>query len=184
MKRRLDLAACMVGRPRMLFLDEPTTGIDPRSRLDVWELIQEMVDEGTTVMLTTQYLDEAERLADLIGVIDEGKLVAEGTADSLKDTMGADLVELSVASTYLADVTKVLVAINPNVVVDELMGKLTMPAPNGPHDLMAVIRQLETMEITPLNIGLRRPSLDDVFLNLTDHNNSEGPEKTTERESR
>lgn len=179
MKRRLDLAASMVGRPRMLFLDEPTTGVDPRSRLDLWELIEELVAGGTTLMLTTQYLDEAERLADRIGVIDVGKLVADGTADSLKDTMGADLVEITVDRDSISVVRELLARINPNVIVDDARETLTVPAANGAKDLMSVMRLLEDRSITPVNIGLRRPSLDDVFFNLTepgetDHNPDEG----------
>ena len=183
MKRRLDLAASMVGRPSILFLDEPTTGIDPRSRLEIWDLIEEMVAQGTTLMLTTQYLDEAERLADLIGVIDVGKLIAEGTADQLKDQMGGDRVELTVDTADLLAAQGVMAAVHHLVTLDEREGRLTVAAPNGAADLMAVMRGLETAAITPINIGLRRPSLDDVFLSLTDPNRSDNPTIPPEQET-
>ncbi len=173
MKRRLDLAASIVGRPEILFLDEPTTGVDPRSRVGIWELIEELVDEGTTLLLTTQYLDEAERLADLIGVIDHGKLIAEGTSDQLKDQMGGDRVELTVDRGEMAEARKVMESVHPLVGVTEQEGRLTIAAPGGSADLMAVMRGLEANAITPLNIGLRRPSLDDVFLSLTDPSKTE-----------
>lgn len=167
MKRRLDLAASMVGRPKVLFLDEPTTGIDPRSRIDIWELIQEMVDEGTTLLLTTQYLDEAEQLADQIGVIDHGGLIAEGTADELKDQMGGDRVELTVAAGQVDAARTLLSMVSTDVAVDADVGRLSVAAANGAADLLTVVRELEASGVEPLNIGLRRPSLDDVFLYLT-----------------
>lgn len=169
MKRRLDLAASMVGRPRILFLDEPTTGVDPRSRLDIWDLIEEMVGEGTTLLLTTQYLDEAERLADKIGVIDGGHLIAEGTADELKDQMGGDRVEITVDPSETEAARALLATVSPDVTVDAKFGRLSVAAAGGTADLMTVMRQLESSDVNPLNIGLRRPSLDDVFLQLTDH---------------
>ncbi len=171
MKRRLDLAASMVGRPSILFLDEPTTGVDPRSRIGIWELIEELVSEGTTLMLTTQYLDEAERLADRIGVIDHGRLIAEGTADQLKDQMGGDRVELTVATADVARARDVMSGVHHLVTTVEREGRLTVAAPNGAADLMSVMRGLEAASITPVDIGLRRPSLDDVFLSLTDPDN-------------
>lgn len=173
MKRRLDLAASMVGRPSVLFLDEPTTGIDPRSRVDIWGLVEELVAEGTTVLLTTQYLDEAERLADHIGVIDGGGLIAEGTADSLKNEMGGDRVELTVGLEDFEATRLILSELDPNLTIEPHQGQLTAAAPHGAVDLMTVMRQLEIAGLTPVNIGLRRPSLDDVFLSLTDHPTTE-----------
>ncbi|MEQ8716335.1 MAG: ATP-binding cassette domain-containing protein [Acidimicrobiales bacterium] len=167
MRRRLDLAASMVGRPPVLFLDEPTTGVDPRSRLDIWELIAEMVDEGTTLMLTSQYLEEAEYLADRIGVIDYGTLIAEGTADELKARLGGDRIEMTVDRGVVASAVDVLGPLGPALTVDERRGTISTPAPGGMHDLNTVIAALEAAGVTPGAIGLRRPSLDDVFFSLT-----------------
>ncbi len=169
MRRRLDLAASMVGRPAVLFLDEPTTGVDPRSRLDIWELIEELVGDGTTLLLTTQYLDEAERLANRIGVIDKGHLIAEGTATELKDQLGGDRVEMTLPGTDFSAGLGALSNFDGLLQSNEQLGTVTVPAPDGTKDLLAVVRQLDAVGITPVDIGLRRPSLDDVFLALTDH---------------
>jgi daunorubicin resistance ABC transporter ATP-binding subunit len=167
MRRRLDLAASMVGRPPVLFLDEPTAGVDPRSRLDIWDLIAEMVDEGTTLMLTSQYLDEAEYLADRIGVIDYGTLIAEGTADELKTRLGGDRIEMTVDRALVAAAVDILGPLGPALTVDDRRGTISTPAPGGVHDLNTVISALEAAGVTPGAIGLRRPSLDDVFFSLT-----------------
>ena len=168
MQRRLDLAASLVGRPEVLFLDEPTTGIDPRSRNDVWDLITDLVDGGTTVLLTTQYLDEADRLADRIGVIDEGRLISEGTSDDLKATVGGAVIELSVPREDEAQAIDALRTVcNAEPVLDDATREITVPAVNGPQTLTEVVRALDAAAIAPDDIALHKPSLDDVFLSLT-----------------
>jgi ABC-2 type transport system ATP-binding protein len=174
MRRRLDLAASMVGRPPVLFLDEPTTGVDPRSRIDIWDLVAEMVSDGTTLLLTTQYLDEAERLADRIGVIDRGRLVAEGTADQLKRDLGGDRIAITVDSTDVDATVSALTNGTDPVDVDARRGAVLIAAPNGLHDLRVVLDRLDDESIEPIDVGLRRPSLDEVFLALTD----DAPERT------
>jgi ABC-2 type transport system ATP-binding protein len=168
MKRRLDLAASIIGRPEILFLDEPTTGVDPGSRLDLWELIEELVEGGTTLLLTTQYLEEADRLADRIGVIDKGKLIAEGTATELKARMGGDVVELTVEK---EDTPRSMDALR-RVAGEEPTAHgttLQIPAVRGVDTLTQVVRELDSSQIRPSSIGLRTPTLDDVFLALTGH---------------
>lgn len=168
MKRRLDLAASIIGRPEILFLDEPTTGIDPGSRLDLWELIEDLVEGGTTLLLTTQYLEEADRLADRIGVIDQGKLIAEGTTAELKARMGGDVIELTVETedaTRTIDALKRVAGEDPQVKGTTLQ----IPAIRGVDTLTQVVRELDSSQIRPSNIGLRTPTLDDVFLALTGH---------------
>ncbi len=165
MRRRLDLAASLVGRPEVLFLDEPTTGIDPASRLDIWRLVRELVADGTTVLLTTQYLEEADELADLIGVIDHGTVVAEGTADELKDALGANRLHLTVRNQDL-DVTRRATASIPGG-VESMGGHFEFPAPEGTSALMAMVRVLDAEGIEPVTVALDRPTLDDVFLRLT-----------------
>jgi len=166
-RRRLDLAASMVGRPPVLFLDEPTSGVDPRNRLDIWEFIEEMVDDGTTLLLTTQYLEEAERLADRIGVISHGRMVAEGTAGELKDRLGGHRVELTVAAADLPGLHLALGAYNDSAVFDKRRGTARIAAPRGTADLETIMGLLDASAIIPTEIGLRRPSLDDVFMALT-----------------
>ena len=167
MKRRLDLAASLVGRPDVLFLDEPTTGIDPRSRLEVWALIRDLVGSGTTVLLTTQYLDEADQLANRIGVIHEGKLISEGTGNQLKHRLGGAVIHIDVPDEAQAATRAALGA----ELGSELgaAGTITLPAPAGPASLVAAVRTLDAAGITPTDIGLRRPTLDDVFIALTGH---------------
>ena len=137
MKRRLDLAASLVGRPDVLFLDEPTTGIDPRSRVDVWALIRDLVSSGTTVLLTTQYLDEADRLADRIGVIHEGRLISEGTGNELKDRLGGAVIQVEVPEAAQAATRAALGA------DDGTDGTITLPAPAGSRSLADAIRRLD-----------------------------------------
>ncbi len=168
MRRRLDLAASMVGRPEVLFLDEPTTGIDPGSRLDLWDLIEELVDAGTTLLLTTQYLDEADRLADRIGVIDRGRLIDEGTSDELKDRLGGNVVEVHVTGDDRATAAGALTAVAGGELIIESHA-LVIPAVDGARTLTAAVRALDDAGIELQDIGLRRPTLDDVFLTLTGH---------------
>ena len=170
MRRRLDLAASLVGRPDVLFLDEPTTGIDPRSRVDIWELIRELVSGGTTLLLTTQYLEEADFLADTIGVIDHGRLIAEGTSDSLKETIGGVVVRVEVEDPYCA---AAIAAINnltgSDPLHDEDRGVLVVPAKDGSRSLVEVVRAMDDASIPILDIELHKPTLDDVFLSITGH---------------
>jgi ABC-2 type transport system ATP-binding protein len=168
MRRRLDLAASMVGRPEILFLDEPTTGIDPGTRFDLWDLIEDLVEGGTTLLLTTQYLEEADRLADRIGVIDYGKLIAEGTADELKARLGGDVVEIHV---HDVDRELAISCLTDVAGQDPKMegSSLTIPAAAESQTLTAVVRQLDAAGIHPKDIALRKPTLDDVFLTLTGH---------------
>lgn len=168
MRRRLDLAASMVGRPEVLFLDEPTTGIDPGSRIDIWGLISDLVENGTTILMTTQYLEEADQLANRIGVIDGGVLIAEGTSDELKDDMGGSIVELSVTASDLDNTLDALASTFGNSVTYEAGRNLiSIPAPNGPADLMAASRSLDSIGAVPTRLDIRKPTLDDVFLKIT-----------------
>jgi len=169
MRRRLDLAAGLIARPPILILDEPTTGLDPRTRLEMWELIERLVADGTTVLLTTQYLEEADRLAHRIVVIDRGRVVAEGTANDLKSALGGDVVEMHVARAQDFDRAAVAVAAlgDGATVLDRERQRLTLPAQQGPATLRAVLDRLGDAGVTLEDIGIRRPSLDDVFLSLT-----------------
>ena len=171
MRRRLDLAASLIVRPPVVILDEPTTGLDPRTRNEVWEAIEKLVGIGVTVLLTTQYLEEADRLAHKIMVIDKGKMIASGTADELKDQIGGDLVELSVENNE--DFEKALKLLKEISLVeptsDEARGRISIPAPDGVETLMKTLREMDGTKIKLQDIGLRRPSLDDVFLKLTGH---------------
>ena len=168
MRRRLDLAASLVGRPRVLFLDEPTTGIDPQSRIDLWDIIKDLVTSGTTVLLTTQYLDEADQLADRIGVIDNGKLIAQGTGNELKDQMGGSVIELQVADDVRDDAIEALAAVSTEAPTFDLYhASLRLPAPDGSQTLLNVVRRLDERGIAVQDIALHKPTLDDVFLTLT-----------------
>ena len=169
MRRRLDLGASLVGRPRLLILDEPTTGLDPQSRSDVWAFIRELVEEGTTVLLTTQYLDEADNLADHIVVIDHGKVIAEGTPRELKARMGADVLELHLTDAAALEPTAAALrgigSGEPSIDVGDR--RITLPVHQGAADLMSAVRRLDEVGVVPSDLSLRRPSLDDVFLALT-----------------
>jgi daunorubicin resistance ABC transporter ATP-binding subunit len=165
MRRRLDLAASLVGRPEILFLDEPTTGIDPGSRLDIWRLVRELVADGTTVLLTTQYLEEADELADLIGVIDKGRLVSEGTADELKDALGDNRIHLRVRGADLDAVRRVTAGFVGRE--EHAGGEFTFPATDGTGSLMVMVRTLDAEGVEPLGLSFERPTLDEVFLSLT-----------------
>ncbi|MGN6245697.1 MAG: ATP-binding cassette domain-containing protein [Motilibacteraceae bacterium] len=171
MRRRLDLAGALVASPPVLFLDEPTTGLDPRSRLGLWDVIEELVREGTTLLLTTQYLEEADRLADDIVVIDRGTVIAQGTADQLKDEVGGERVHVVVAdAARLDDAARAVAPVGVGMpVVTAHTRELSLPVTGGAQTLVEVVRRLDTEGIAVLDIGLRRPTLDDVFLTLTGH---------------
>jgi ABC-2 type transport system ATP-binding protein len=179
MRRRLDLAAALVAAPPVLFLDEPTTGLDPRSRNDVWKVIGDLVADGTSVLLTTQYLEEADRLADKIVVIDHGLVVASGTAAQLKTTVGGERIDVVVRSLdQLGEVAAALrraAGAEPSVEPDDR--RVTVPAGSGVAVLTAAVRELDAAGVTVEDIALRRPTLDDVFLQLTGHH-AEEPEAT------
>lgn len=168
MRRRLDLAASLVGRPKVLFLDEPTTGLDPRSRLDLWGLIEEFVEDGSTILLTTQYLDEADRLATRIGVIDQGRMIEEGTANELKDRFGASVVEIKLQPD---DTSRALDALGgmegSDPQIDEGTGSIRISASEGSRTLVEVVRRLDASDVPVEDIALHRPNLDEVFLSLT-----------------
>ena len=169
MRRRLDLAASLVAAPPVLFLDEPTTGLDPHSRNELWTVLRELVTDGTTLLLTTQYLEEADRLADRIVIVDHGRIVAEGDPRSLKDAVGRGRIEVIVAeSTMLAATEAVLTATcgGPAIVeADEL--KVSVPV--GEAGLAAVVRALDAAGLPSDDVALHRPTLDDVFLTFTGH---------------
>ncbi|HKE99072.1 MAG TPA: ATP-binding cassette domain-containing protein [Actinomycetes bacterium] len=170
MRRRLDLAASLVNRPRVLFLDEPTTGLDPRSRRALWDMIKELVADGTTLLLTTQYLEEADRLADEIAVIDLGQVIARGTADELKDKVGGEVLEVRVADRARVQAAAGEVAAccgSGEPQVDAEAGELTLPTAEGAAVLVDVVRRLDAAGIRISDLALRRPTLDDVFLALT-----------------
>jgi len=169
MRRRLDLAGALVADPPVLFLDEPTTGLDPRSRNDMWELLSGMVGRGTTLLLTTQYLEEAERLADDIIVIDHGRVIARGTADELKTQVGGQRVEVVLASDReVREAERILrELVAGDVVVQQRARRVTASVSGGTADLVEALSRLSAAGIVPLDAGLRRPTMDDVFLTLT-----------------
>jgi len=171
MRRRLDLAGALVADPPVLFLDEPTTGLDPRGRTDMWEVIQALVAGGTSLLLTTQYLQEADVLADNIVVIDHGKVIAEGTADQLKAQVGGERLEITVDEvSQLAAACELLEPIGVGkAIADEHRHSLVMPVSGGAAVLTDALRRLDAAHIAVDDVGLRRPTLDDVFLSLTGH---------------
>lgn len=172
MRRRLDLAVSLILAPRVLFLDEPTTGLDPRTRGEVWNDIRELVTAGTTVLLTTQYLDEADHLADQIAVIDGGAIIAGGTPRELKESVGGDRIELVLRDEEQTETAARIVAAStgsePTVNLDRR--RVSAPAPERFRSLNATMRELNRAGIDPEDIALRQPTLDDVFLKLTDRN--------------
>ena len=170
MRRRLDLAASLVARPEILFLDEPTTGLDPRSRLELWNVIDDLVRDGTTVLLTTQYLEEADKLATTIVVIDHGRVIARGTSEELKQNVGGDRIEVRVPAGQLAATKAALVDLSDgDVVIDEIERTVRAPVSGGSTVLVAAVRALDEANIEVADIVLRRPTLDDVFMSLTGH---------------
>ena len=167
MRRRLDLAAALVHRPQVLFLDEPTTGLDPRSRMELWRLIRELVGEGTTLMLTTQYLEEADRLADRISVVDEGRVIAEGTAAELKASLGATALEVGFADESEAARAAPLVEPFGSGQARREGTLVRLEVGDGPRALVRVLGELDHQGLVPVSVALREPSLDDVFFALT-----------------
>ena len=169
MRRRLDLASALIGRPRLLFLDEPTTGLDPRGRLGMWDVIRTLVRDGTTLLLTTQYLEEADELADTIAVVDHGKIIARGTSDELKGQVGGERIEVVVHDrAHLALAEEILARDGSGQwVLDQHTRKLTVPTSGGAAKLIEVVRDLGVAGVEIDDIALRRPTMDDVFLALT-----------------
>ena len=182
MRRRLDLGSALIGRPRLLFLDEPTTGLDPRSRLGMWEVIRGLVREGTTLLLTTQYLEEADALADTIAVVDQGKIIARGTADELKAQVGGERIEVVIRERD--DIARAVELVSSGadgtIAVDEHTRRLTVPSNGGAQRLVRLLRDLDEAGIAIDDIALRRPTLDDVFLSLTGHAAEPGAEPSEE----
>jgi ABC-2 type transport system ATP-binding protein len=171
MRRRLDVGASLVGRPRVLFMDEPTTGLDPRSRLVLWELIKDLQQQGTTLLLCTQYLEEADHLCDRIAVIDVGTVIAEGTSTELKDKIGGEVLELHVAAedvTRAAETLRGLGSGEPVADTDTRLIRIPVGS-EGPTVLLETVRRLDAAGVPAQDIALHRPTLDDVFLSLTGH---------------
>jgi ABC-2 type transport system ATP-binding protein len=182
MRRRLDLAAALVANPPILFLDEPTTGLDPRSRLNLWEVIKDQVKRCNSVFLTTQYLEEADRLADHIAIIDKGTIIQQGTSQELKDCCGGethvkirltDRTQTQKAFEALREITSETINQNPE------MGEITFPAPSGTSVLSSVVRSLDAVGIELAELGLKQPTLDDVFLAITGHVTEEEKDTNT-----
>jgi ABC-2 type transport system ATP-binding protein len=172
MRRRLDLAASLIAKPNILFLDEPTTGLDPRSRLMMWDVIQNLVNEGTTVLLTTQYLEEADQLAKKIAVIDKGKVIAQGSADELKTQVGGERIEVVVSPSQTQAAAQALQSMSSGKVVVE--GEhVQVPVSGGGVKVVEAVRALDIAKVEIKEIQLRRPTLDDVFLSLTGHHAEE-----------
>ena len=184
MRRRLDLGASLVGEPRLLLLDEPTTGLDPRSRIALWSAVRDLVDRGTDVVLTTQYLDEADQLADQIVIVDHGRVIATGSPADLKTRAGQDVIEATPRDRLLAPVVaEVLTAVaGATAQIDADSGQVSVPVGNGTAGLAAALRELDSRGVVVDDLALRRPTLDDVFLALTgrptDHTDHTDLERT------
>ena len=175
MRRRLDLAASLIAKPRVLFLDEPTTGLDPRSRIGLWEVITDLVADGTTVLLTTQYLEEADQLAEEIVVIDHGRVIAQGTSDTLKDQVGGDRLEVVVENPAQVDeAAQALRSVaTGEVTVNRADHRVVAPVVGGSLTLVDAVRSLDAAHVAIADVVLRRPTLDNVFLSLTGHSAEE-----------
>lgn len=179
MRRRLDLAMSLIASPPIIFLDEPTTGLDPRSRLTMWAMIKKLTESGTTILLTTQYMDEADHLADNIIVIDNGKVIAEGTADTLKAQVGSDQLELTISKKSSFDAAKKVID-GEKLKVDAENRVLSIATKGGVGKLKEILQRLDAAKIEIDNVSLRRPTLDDVFLSLTGHSTAQ--EKTEDKD--
>jgi ABC-2 type transport system ATP-binding protein len=178
MRRRLDLAASLIVKPKVLFLDEPTTGLDPRGRQEMWGVIQELVKGGVTLLLTTQYLEEADQLADEIAVIDHGKVIARGTSDALKKQVGGERLQSVVEQSHIAQTLEIVSRVSKNPAsLDEGMRLISAPVSTGSAALIEALRELDGAGIHPLDVSLKRPSLDDVFMSLTGHVAEEAKEE-------
>lgn len=185
MRRRLDLAASLIVKPKVLFLDEPTTGLDPRGRQEMWSVIEELVKGGVTLLLTTQYLEEADQLADEIAVIDHGKVIARGSSDALKKQVGGERLEIVVETQHIAKTLEVVSNISGHkAIVDEGLRMISAPVSTGATALIEALRALDSEGIHPLDVGLKRPSLDDVFLSLTGHPAEEKKDEEVETKGR
>lgn len=175
MQRRLDLGASLVGAPKLLLMDEPTTGLDPRGRNDLWLNIEALAKSGTDVLLTTQYLDEADRLADIIAIIDHGKLIASGTSNELKSQVGRDVIDVRPCDD--ADLERAAQALGGEATVDASRSRVSRPVTEGADELVAAVQALGKAGIALDDISLRRPTLDDVFLTLTGHTTAEAEDE-------
>jgi ABC-2 type transport system ATP-binding protein len=171
MRRRLDVGASLLGRPQVLFMDEPTTGLDPRSRIALWGIIEQLVSDGTTLMLTTQYLEEADQLSNTIVVVDDGKVIAAGTSDELKARVGGERLELRVTdpSDVQVAVDAVIALASGDPHVDAATRRITVPVTDGQSLLAEAVRRLDAAGVHVVELALRRPTLDEVFLSLTGH---------------
>lgn len=176
MRRRLDLAMSLIASPPIIFLDEPTTGLDPPSRLSMWKTIKALAAKGTTILLTTQYMEEADHLADKVIVIDEGKVIAQGTSDELKRKVGSERLEITVANEDLQKGAKTIGAR-----IDSQRGTLNIATAGGVDKLKEVLAKLETAKIQVESVSLHKPTLDDVFLTLTGHTATQDSQKETRR---
>jgi ABC-type multidrug transport system ATPase subunit len=181
MRRRIDVAASLVGRPPVLFLDEPTTGLDLPSRNTLWDTIRELVDDGTTVLLTTQYLEEADRLADRVAVVDVGKVIAEGTPADLKAQLGKTVFEFAMDDESDAVRAETVLARTGGTAPEREGTTIRLPSGDGPRALMGILRELDAEAIFPSRLTVREPSLDDVFLRLTGHHAEPSEESQEER---
>ncbi len=167
MRRRLDIAMSLIASPKVLFLDEPTTGLDPRARLVLWDIVKQLAATDVTVLLTTQYMEEADQLADRIVIIDKGKVIAEGTADALKAKVGSDRIEVTISKTSNMEEAKK--AMGDPVQVDSKRRTLSIASKSGAKELKGILDRLDRAKIEVENVSLHRPTLDDVFLALTGH---------------
>jgi ABC-2 type transport system ATP-binding protein len=185
MRRRIDLGAGLVAHPRVLLLDEPTTGLDPANRLDLWAYLRDLANEGATILLTTQYLEEADQLASAVAVIDHGQVIARGTPTELKQRFAADVLDLTVDDHQLDAVTAILASIGTErPVVDRGVRRVSVAVEEGAGSLVEAVRRLDEESIKVVDIALRRPSLDDVFLALTGHGTRDDASTDGEEASR